>query len=133
MHVWVSTDSACGKRGITEWLNDWLNPGWRTTQTPAVANRSLWEKLVEDMHRHARIERSRVKAHSGILLNECGDTLATKGVMNEQPPWGEWIQHGTPMDEDTDSKKYVLRDGEETLMNHPDYLEPGRTYIWQRN
>jgi ribonuclease HI len=54
----------------------------------------------------------KVNGHSGILLNECADMLATKGVNNEQPP--ALVQFLVPMGEDTNAKVYELRDGEET-------------------
>jgi hypothetical protein len=63
------------------------------------------------------------------MLNESADTFATKGVMNEQAPWGEHIQYITRLCEDTNKKTYVLKDGEETLTDDRDLPEPGKTYI----
>jgi ribonuclease HI len=59
-----------------------------------------------------KIEWSWVKAHSGILLNECADILATKGVFNE--PTQSLVQFLVPIGEDTDAQEYEMREGEET-------------------
>jgi ribonuclease HI len=63
-----------------------------------------------------KIEWSWVKGHSGILLNERADMLATKGVNNEQPP--ALVQHLVPMGEDTNEQVYELKDGEETRVRN---------------
>jgi ribonuclease HI len=42
MHVWISTDSADVKRGITEWLPNWIRNGWQNAQGQAVANQTWW-------------------------------------------------------------------------------------------
>jgi hypothetical protein len=69
-----------------------------------------------------------VKAHSGILLNECADILATKGVMNE--PSHGLVQYVVPVGEDTDNHEYLLKDGEETPMDDWRGEEkPDRTYV----
>jgi ribonuclease HI len=51
MHVWVSTDSAYVKKGITEWLPNWIRNGWRNSQGAAVANKSLWQALIHAVSR----------------------------------------------------------------------------------
>jgi ribonuclease HI len=115
MHVWVSTDSAYVKKRITELLPNWVRNGWRNSKKAAVANKTLWQKLFEMVGRHRMVEWSWVKDHSRILLNECADMLATKGVENE--PSQGLVQYVVPVGEDTDSREYVLNDGEETTMD----------------
>jgi ribonuclease HI len=59
-----------------------------------------------------RVEWSWVQAHNGRLLNECADTLATKGVHNEPRPCpAETVR---VVGEDVDDTVYELMDGEET-------------------
>jgi ribonuclease HI len=110
MHVWVSTDSCYVKRRVTEWLVGWIARKWKNSQGAQVANRSLWEKLVEEMNRMAVVRWSWVKAHAGYLLNECADMLATKGVRNETPP--VLVQYLHPINEDTDTTKYSFKENE---------------------
>jgi ribonuclease HI len=114
MNVCISTDSAYVERGVTEWVNGWAVNDWRTSTGAAVAHKSLWQNLLELKNGYARLEWSWVKVQSGILLSECADELATKGVVNEQNP--DWkMQFLTEVGEDTDEEEHILRDGEETL------------------
>jgi ribonuclease HI len=88
MHVVVTTDSACVKKGTTEWMANWIQKGWRNSQGAPVANRVLWKMLIKASERHIGGEWSWTKAHSGKLLNECPDTLAIRGPFNTQRPNG---------------------------------------------
>jgi ribonuclease HI len=112
MHVWVSTDSAYVKKGFTEWLPEWIRNNWRNSKGAAVANKTLWQALLGMVGWMRKIEWSWMKAHSGILLNECADILATKGVANEQPPAP--VQDLVPMGEDMGNQVYEIKEGEAT-------------------
>jgi ribonuclease HI len=129
MHLWVMTDSAYVKNGITQWLPIWIRNGWKNPQKARAANKSLWESLIAMVKKMKRVEWSWVKAHNGTLLNECADMLATKGVMNEprQCP----IESGWVLGEDADSEIYVMQDGEDTpLIDGKDSIIPeGRTFV----
>jgi ribonuclease HI len=85
MHVWISTDYAYVKSGGAQWIGNWIKNSWRTGNGTPVANESLWQKLIEVVKLPKRVEWSWMKAHSGILLNECADILATRVVMNVKP------------------------------------------------
>jgi ribonuclease HI len=74
----------------------------------------LWEALSEAGRAHLKIKRTRVKAHSGILLNECADMLGTKGIIAE-PMYPGSPQLLVPEWEDTDAYEYPMKDGEEDL------------------
>jgi hypothetical protein len=93
---------------ITEWLPKWIRNHWRNSKGTAVANRSLWNALVEIVKRVKKVKWTWLKGHSGVLLNECADMLATKGVNNEQPP--ALVQYLVPTGEDTDTEVYELKD-----------------------
>jgi hypothetical protein len=130
MHLWISTDSADVKKGITEWTCGWVQRYWRTGNDAPVGNKDLWQALVHTAARHARVEWSWVRAHSGLVLNECVDVLATRGIFNK-PRQNDDIQVMVPVGEDTDSTQYALEDGEETLsVNWKEPYRPERTYIW---
>jgi ribonuclease HI len=51
MHVCVSTDSAYVKNGITEWFPGWIRNYWRNSKGAAVANKSLWQALMNAVSR----------------------------------------------------------------------------------
>jgi ribonuclease HI len=123
--------STPAKGGIEEWTGNRIKRNWRTGNGTPIAKKSLWQKLIQISKKHARINWSWVKAHSGILLNECADLLATRGIFgcksqNRHP------QHVTSLGEDTDNEECELSDDEETLgderrAEHP----PARTYLWK--
>jgi ribonuclease HI len=129
MHVWIMTDSAYVKNGITQWVANWIRNGWKNAGGVRVANRSLWERLIAAVGRMRRVEWSWVKAHNGRLLNECADTLATKGVRNEDRSCP--VETVRVAGENVDNTVYELQDGEETPVVGKDgegYPE-GRTYV----
>jgi ribonuclease HI len=45
--VSLTTDSDYVVKGMTEWLPKWQSNGWRNSKKESVANRDLWERLVE--------------------------------------------------------------------------------------
>ena len=64
-----------------EWWCKWLANGWKTSQKQPVANRDLWEPLVEVAS--AGVTFRWVKGHSGVNLNEVADRLANAGMLGE--------------------------------------------------
>jgi ribonuclease HI len=113
MHVWIMTDSAYVKNGMTQWVSNWMRNGWKNSSGARVSNKPLWEKLITAVDRMRRVEWSWVKAHNGRLLNECADVLATKGVYNEQRRCP--VETVRVRGEDSDHTVYELMEGEETL------------------
>jgi ribonuclease HI len=129
MHVWIMTDSAYVKNGITQWVPTWIRNRWKNSGGARVANKSLWERLIAAVNRMERVEWSWVKAHNGRLLNECADMLATKGVLGEQRP--SPVATVRVVGEDTDETVYELQDGEETPVRGKDGegYPAGKTYV----
>jgi len=73
--VTLYTDSQYLRQGITEWLPQWQQRGWRTTAKQAVKNQALWQALAQEIQRH-RIDWQWVKGHAGHKWNERADELA---------------------------------------------------------
>ncbi len=85
------------------WFEGWLKRDWKNTQRKPVANRDIWEPLIEIyLEREHELEFIWVKGHSGDEMNDLVDALAvaesTKlkeelgGVASTapdgpQPPW----------------------------------------------
>jgi ribonuclease HI len=80
MVVRVSSDSKHVKNHITQWIHKWKRNGWKNARKGGVANAMLWRGLDTSISLHIRVEFMWVHAHSGILLNECADQLATRVV-----------------------------------------------------
>ncbi len=61
------------------WWEGWIRRGWRNSQKKPVANRDLWEPLVE-LVLAREIEFVWVKGHSGNRWNDEADRLATEAA-----------------------------------------------------
>ncbi|WP_419928271.1 ribonuclease H family protein [Candidatus Poriferisocius sp.] len=61
------------------WWEGWIRRGWRNSQKKPVANRDLWEPLIE-LVLAREIEFVWVKGHSGNRWNDEADRLATEAA-----------------------------------------------------
>jgi ribonuclease HI len=75
--VTLHTDSEYLKRGITEWLADWITKGWRTSGKKPVKNQDLWQALYKEKERH-EVDWQWVKGHAGNAYNERVDRLVAE-------------------------------------------------------
>ncbi|MDJ0712167.1 MAG: ribonuclease HI [Woeseiaceae bacterium] len=77
--VMLHTDSKYVMDGITEWMSNWKQRGWKTANRKPVKNKDLWIALDEATERHD-IEWIWVKGHDGNPGNEEADALANLGI-----------------------------------------------------
>lgn len=73
----LHTDSRYLRRGITEWLDDWVRRGWLTRREQPVQNQDLW-RLLYRLDRVHTVEWHWLPGHSGHPFNERADRLATE-------------------------------------------------------
>ena len=73
--VVLHTDSQYVKKGIGEWLPNWIRRGWKTAAGEPVKNKDLWERLSAANTRHQVVWKW-VKGHAGHVDNERVDQLA---------------------------------------------------------
>lgn len=85
--VSLSTDSQYVKKGITEWIHDWKQRGWKTAAKQPVKNQDLWERLDAALQRH-QVTWHWVRGHNGHAENELADALANLAIdeMSAQHP-----------------------------------------------
>ena len=113
-----------------QWYDGWLKRGWKNSQKKPVANRDLWEPLIDHyLQRVDEIEFIWVKGHAGNVWNERADELAvaaaeavvaeaaanatstsnagsvvTGGVQQPAAPWPAgralWVTGVTSLDDD---------------------------------
>lgn len=76
----VFTDSKYVMQGITEWIKNWKNNHWKTSQKKDVKNKDLWVLLDNVSEKHD-IKWSWVKGHAGDYGNEIADKLATQAIL----------------------------------------------------
>ena len=77
--VRVHTDSTYVKNGITEWMVNWKQRGWKTAAKKPVKNKDLWVALDEAASKH-EVAWYWVKGHAGHEGNEEADRLANLGI-----------------------------------------------------
>lgn len=79
-NISLYTDSKYVMNGITEWMPNWKQNGWKTAnKKQGVKNIDLWQKLDELVQKH-EIRWIWVKGHAGHAENERCDTLARTEV-----------------------------------------------------
>ncbi len=60
------------------WWEKWLRKGWVNAKKEPVANRDLWEPLVDAVRSRGNVEFRWVKGHSGDRWNDVADRLAVE-------------------------------------------------------
>jgi len=72
------------------WWEGWRRRGWRNTAGKPVANRDLWEPLIDLALDPARVVRfGWVKGHSGDTMNDRVDLLATDAASTQSGESGD--------------------------------------------
>ena len=75
--VVLHTDSEYVRNGVTRWATGWVRRNWRNAAGDPVKNMDLWRRVLDAAKRH-EIEWRWVKGHSGDVMNERADVLATR-------------------------------------------------------
>ena len=63
-----------------KWWEGWLQRGWRNSQRKPVANRDLWEPLIEMVRARGDVDFRWVRGHSGDPMNDLVDRLAVEAA-----------------------------------------------------
>lgn len=74
--VELYTDSEYVKKGMAEWIGNWVSRGWKTAAKKPVENQDLWKALLEASH-GKDVSWKYVAGHSGNEANERCDEIAT--------------------------------------------------------
>ncbi len=81
----LHTDSEYVKNGITRWHTGWVRKNWRNAAGDPVKNMDLWRRLLDAAKPHA-IDWRWIRGHSGNVMNERADQLATAARIALKPP-----------------------------------------------
>lgn len=76
------------------WWEGWLARGWMNSARKPVANRDLWEPLVELVRARGDVRFRWVKGHAGDPMNELADRLAVEAARTQQGRSGEGRPEG---------------------------------------
>ena len=77
--VTLNIDSQYVKNGITVWIKNWKQKGWKTADKKPVKNQDLWIQL-DELNSALNVSRNWVKGHAGIEYNEICDQLCQKEI-----------------------------------------------------
>lgn len=66
------------------WWEGWIARGWRNSQRQPVANRDLWEPLIDLVNTRGRVRFRWVKGHSGDPMNDLVDSLAVAEAQRQR-------------------------------------------------
>jgi ribonuclease HI len=58
------------------WWEGWIKRGWKNAAKQPVANRDLWEPLIDLVRHRGNVSFRWVKGHSGNTMNDLVDRLA---------------------------------------------------------
>ncbi|MDR0312923.1 MAG: ribonuclease HI [Treponema sp.] len=75
----VFTDSQYVQKGMSQWILDWKNRGWRTSGKDPVKNQDLWQHL-DALASGFSITWRWVKGHAGNVFNERCDSLTQRAI-----------------------------------------------------
>ena len=81
----VVTDSTYVRNCFRDrWWEGWLRRGCTNSAKKPVANRDLWEPLIEEYRRRGNVSFSWVKGHSGDRMNDLVDMLAVEAAQTQK-------------------------------------------------
>lgn len=70
------------------WWQGWIRRGWKNSQKKPVANRDIWEPLIQ-VYQERDITFTWVKGHAGDEWNDYADRLAVEAGWLQQPRSGD--------------------------------------------
>jgi ribonuclease HI len=73
------------------WYVGWRRRGWTNSQKKPVANRDLWEPLIDLVLERGEVDFRWVKGHSGDRWNDVVDALAVEAYMQRQGRSGDLV------------------------------------------
>jgi uncharacterized phage-like protein YoqJ len=82
------------------WWEGWRRRGWRNSKKEPVANRDLWEPLVDLVEARGDVTFRWVKGHGGDPMNDLVDRLAVEAALTQAGRTGTGVpEHLGPPDE----------------------------------
>lgn len=69
------------------WWQGWRTRGWTNAAKKPVANRDLWEPLIDLVEARGDVVFQWVKGHSGNRLNDLADQLAVSAALHQLQSW----------------------------------------------
>lgn len=83
----VVTDSQYLQKGVTEWLDLWINNKWRNSQKKPVMNKDLWV-ILNTLRKKNKLVFEWTRGHNGDENNEIADKLCTHIIQKRKKELG---------------------------------------------
>jgi ribonuclease HI len=77
-----------------KWYLGWQRRGWTNSQRKPVANRDLWEPLVDQVVTRGAVTFRWVKGHSADPMNDLVDRLAVEAALTQSGRMGDLSSDG---------------------------------------
>ena len=81
IEIW--SDSKYVTDGLTQWMDGWIQKGWKTSSKKPVANQDIWQPL-SVIRESFKITTHWIRGHTGHPENERCDTLASAEALRYQ-------------------------------------------------
>ena len=78
-NVRLISDSKYVVQGLNEWMDGWIQNGWRNASRKPGANKDLWQRLQAQRERH-QLNAEWTRGHAGNAHNERCDQLAVAAI-----------------------------------------------------
>ena len=79
----IFTDSVYVQKGLTQWIENWRNNGWLTTNKKPVQNQDMWQEL-DRLLEDKTVNFKWIRGHNGNSFNEWCDRLAFAAAQKSQ-------------------------------------------------
>jgi len=77
--ITIHSDSKYVVQGMSEWIHNWKQKGWKTAGKKPVSNLERWQELDALAAKH-QVAWQWIKGHAGHPENERADELARQGI-----------------------------------------------------
>jgi len=78
-NITIHSDSKYVVQGMSEWIHNWKQKGWKTAGKKPVSNLDRWQELDSLAAKH-QVNWQWIKGHAGHPENERADELARRGI-----------------------------------------------------
>ncbi len=78
-NITIHSDSKYVVQGMSEWIHNWKQKGWKTAGKKPVSNLERWQELDSLAAKH-QTNWQWIKGHAGHPENERADELARQGI-----------------------------------------------------
>ena len=126
--VCIQTDSMYVIKGITNWIDNWIKNGWKTSQGTDVKHNELWKELHQSCQK-VDVKWKHVKGHTGNPANEAADNLSKMATEKGKELNVEKKQNKTVTKENASRSESKTKDTDSELVTRSSQTYPSKLEI----